>query len=939
MRIKNPVSIKLLLISLLVVSVSSCTIKIKNPHATSTSGVTGDENSGDEVGATEMAQVSDVTFDLPEGSYSEDQEVGMVTSTDGAEIHYIIIEGDDDPPVVFSNFSSRIPITGHGRVVTIVAYAAKDGMRDSEVVRRTFRINYDQVSTPSIDPIPGELARGTSVTITCVTPGVDIYYTTDDSDPTELSSLYDPDSKPTITSAVTLKAKAFRAGLLPSETTSAVYTISRKIYAAGSFAAYTNLYSRIIRVNSDGSIDTSFDVGAGITGGRATVADIAIQPDGKILIAGDFTLYKGVARNHIVRVNADGSVDTSFNPGVGADSNALNRVVLQSDGKIYVTGSFHLYNGVYHPCVVRLNSDGSLDSTFNVGFNTPGITGPSGYDVLIQPDGKILIGGTFSVYGLNGLIRVNSDGSQDVSFTHTATAGVYSLALQADGKILVGGQFATWNGVARKDMARINSDGSLDTSFNTGNYMYATKKIAVLGDGKIMTGDFSNRVARLNADGTTDGTFTGSVTNPGTRSVVFSFQADGQLLVNGSFSAYNGTARPYIARANATNGSIDISFDPGVGPNGAVNVATPQSDGKILLGGVFTMYRGTTTASNIVGASFSNGSLVSDFEVGAGANGIVYTSIVQSDDKILIGGAFTTYNGTSISRIARINTDGSLDASFTPGTGANNIVISIVPQSDDKFLIGGSFTSYNGTAYNRITRINSDGTLDTSFTPGTGANNAVYSIALDADGKILISGSFTSYNGTARTRIARINSDGTLDTSFTPGTGASSTIYTIAVQADGKILIGGAFTSYNGTARNRIARINSDGSLDTSFNPGTGVNASVQTIAAQADGDILIGGDFTTYNGSACGYIARINSDGSLDAAFNSGTGASASVRNILIQDDSKILIGGGFTTYNGTANHLVTRLNTDGSLDDSFIMDPTASRSGTVYSIAVSGN
>ena len=321
-------------------------------------------------------------------------------------------------------------------------------------------------------------------------------------------------------------------------------------------------------------------------------------------------------------------------------------------------------------------------------------------------------------------------------------------------------------------------------------------------------------------------------------------------------------------------------------------------------------------------ASAQPGTLDATFNPGTGADNQIYSLIQQPDGKIIIGGDFTTYNGTARTRIARLNSDGSLDASFNPGSGTDNYVLSMARQPDGKILIAGFFTNYNGTARNRVARLNSDGTLDASFNPGSGANNVVYSIVVQPDGKILIGGIFTTYNGTARNRIARLNTDGSLDASFGPGSGANQVVYPIVVQPDGKILIGGEFTTYNGTARNRIARLNNDGSLDASFNPGSGANDYVYAMFPQPDGKILIGGPFTTYNGTGKNHIARLNTDGSLDASF-SGSGTDGGVFYVIRQSDGKILIGGDFFSYNGTGRNLLARLNADGSLDPSF--DPGA--------------
>src|SRR5690606_12472907 len=141
-------------------------------------------------------------------------------------------------------------------------------------------------------------------------------------------------------------------------------------------------------------------------------------------------------------------------------------------------------------------------------------------------------------------------------------------------------------------------------------------------------------------------------------------------------------------------------------------------------------------------------------------------------------------------------------------------------------------------------RLNTDGSLDTTFNIGTGANNIVRTTAIQVDGKIIIGGEFTSYSGTPINSIVRLNSDGSIDSSFVAG--ESGRIYTIAIQTDGKFIIGGQFNNYDGILLNRIARLNTDGSLDMTFNIGTGANNIVRSTAIQADGKIIIGGNFTS---------------------------------------------------------------------------------------------
>jgi uncharacterized delta-60 repeat protein len=365
---------------------------------------------------------------------------------------------------------------------------------------------------------------------------------------------------------------------------------------------------------------------------------------------------------------------------------------------------------------------------------------------------------------------------------------------------------------------------------------------------------------------------------------------------------------PFGAQA-FSDGTLDTTFNPGTGADAAVVSNTLQSDGKIIIVGNLTTYNGTSR--NRIARLNTDGTLDTTFNPGTGANVQVISTTLQSDGKIIIGGNFTTYNGTSINRIARLNTDGTLDATFNPGTGASGAVRNITLQSDGKMIIGGDFTTYNGTSRNRIARLNTDGTLDTTFNPGTGANILVNSTTLQSDGKIIIGGDFTTYNGTSRNRIARLNTDGTLDTTFNPGTGASGSVGSVNLQSDGKIIIGGFFTTYNGTSRNRIARLNTDGTLDTTFNPGTGADNLIFFTALQSDGKIIIGGNFTTYNGTSRNRIARLNTDGTLDTTFNPTTGADNNITFITLQSDGKIIITGPFTAYNGVSRNRVARLST----------------------------
>ena len=308
------------------------------------------------------------------------------------------------------------------------------------------------------------------------------------------------------------------------------------------------------------------------------------------------------------------------------------------------------------------------------------------------------------------------------------------------------------------------------------------------------------------------------------------------------------------------------------------------------------------------------GKLETSFNPGT-PNASIQAVAIQPDGKILIGGLFASIAGISRGHIARLNSDGSLDTAFAVGAAADNAVISIALQPDGKILIGGSFANYDGAPRASIARLNADGSLDTTFNPGTGATDAtlpgeVDAILVQSDGKIIIGGSFNFYNGVARKGLARVNANGSLDTSFVPGD-FNGAVFDVALDSDGKVLVGGRFSTVGGTARKGVARLNSNGSLDSSFDPGTGANI-VLDLAVRPDGKILIGGAFSSYNGTPRTSLARINSDGTLDISFDPGTAMGTdAVRAMAVQPDGRVVVGGDFGTF--------VRFNPNGTLDPSF--------------------
>jgi len=359
------------------------------------------------------------------------------------------------------------------------------------------------------------------------------------------------------------------------------------------------------------------------------------------------------------------------------------------------------------------------------------------------------------------------------------------------------------------------------------------------------------------------------------------------------------------------------------------------SDGKLLFGGIFESYSGQPF--NRIVRTEVDGSIDNTFNIGTGFDDDVYTMAIQPDGKILVGGRFESYNGTPAGKIIRLNNDGSVDNTFGIGTGFNFSVFAITIQSDNKILVGGIFTEYNGQEQRKIIRLNTNGTIDNTFTNNTGMNNIVYNIYTTNDGKILALGTFSLYSGVTFNNIVRLNSNGTIDDTFNIGTGFNSETFSAVIEDDGKILVTGAFTNYNGNPRRQVARLNNDGSIDNTFNPGSGFasisgSTTVDTVAKYNDKYFLTG-EFNSYSGISANGLIRLNYDGTKDDTFNYGSGlsfASSSFSLGYILDSGIHLVVGEINGYNGFQLNDIVYLNPFGTLLNCPFPTPTPTPTNT---------
>lgn len=733
--------------------------------------------------------------------------------------------------------------------------------------------------------------------------------------------------------------------------------------------------------------------------GSDTARDTATQPDGKTIIIG--SSYQGdIISCGITRFNVDGTLDTAF----GGDGKVVTfanpdfycyAVAVQADGKIVVAGSSISFvvntSNYWHEdfTLFRYNTDGTLDTTFDgdgkviTNFTnplTPLGAGDEAFSLAIQPDGKIIAGGsTYSSSGrLGALVRYNPDGSLDNTFSDDGkvttdvlnwTQGVYSIAIQSDGKIVAAGSNTFDYSDTSFGISRFNTDGSVDVSFgNKGKSITnlsptydITRSIVIQPDGKMLLTGWSNGnlstnfvMLRYLANGSLDTMFDNDgivVTDYSGYSAVT--QPDGKIVAVGSNG--NGIQHLLIARYN-NDGSLDETFnDGGIAESNLLSSGIKtaiQPDGKIVAVG-----SGSEVPQNADFAIIrynSDGSLDTTFD----DDGAAFADIgkrkaqasitaIQPDGKIIVAGATERFNNITQFALARYNSDGSLDQTFGNDgkveTVAGTRIKGLAVQPDGKILAVGENT-YNAATGDTerdffLVKYNPDGSLDKTFAldgkvrTSFGSPSYATAVALQADGKIVVSG--YGYNGINQDfRLARYNSDGSLDASF--GNGGKITTEmsrnddfatAMALQSDGKIVVVG-YSVVNSQNYLVIARYHTDGSLDNSFNNDGRVSTKYFTgkaLAIQPNGKIVVTSNIIShlqslsYNG-----IIRYNADGSLDTAFNSSgiviSTYARSLNAVAVQPNGKI-IAGGFIISNENQNDdfALIRYNPDGSPDSSF--------------------
>ena len=736
---------------------------------------------------------------------------------------------------------------------------------------------------------------------------------------------------------------------------------------------------------SAGDLDPSFGAGGKVTTdfgfGRDYASDVAVQADGKIVVGGGSNGSDNSDNCILARYNTDGGLDPSFgtagkvNREIGSrQPQYISALVIQPDGKIVAAGD---HSGDF--AIARYNPDGSLDLTFGVGGRAVTDFG-SGSDqaagVVLQPDGKIVVGGTtgssdtmFAVarYGPDGTLdpAFSGDGKATTNFT-TDFDSARSVALQSDGKVVLAG--SAYNSARNPDfaLARYNPDGGLDTSFAVGGLLTTdfggwdtATGVVIQRDGKVLaaggtgTNESMFALARYTADGRLDPNFgVGGrrTTDFGTGqdyAAAVVVQPDDHVVLVGAASAPGGNQVFALAKYTPS-GTLDIAFGTGgrtttaFSPSADARAVAVQPDGKLVVAGA-------VAKRSVWDLGVARYNVDGTLDHGFGTDGIVTTDFVtgsdlavgvavQADQKIVVVGTADNIADGGGFAVARYQPSGSLDLTFavdgsvttrfgTASGASDDYAYAVAVQPDGRIVVAGR----SGPDF-AVARYNLDGSLDSGF-GGDGkvvaSGGAAHAVAIQPDGKIVVAGVSGS-----NIALIRYRADGTLDTSFDGdgrifaarfGTYGSDHAYGVVIQPDGKIVVAGTA----GQQQFALLRYKADGTPDVEFDFDGRLTSALNGVAfgvtLQPDGKIVAAGQNHVGGGYRFG-LARHNADGSLDASFDGdGRVTSAfggSAYGVLVQADGKIVAAGDSAASGSSAaasSFRLARYHEDGSLDASF--------------------
>ncbi|MES2952618.1 MAG: hypothetical protein V4858_29165 [Pseudomonadota bacterium] len=670
----------------------------------------------------------------------------------------------------------------------------------------------------------------------------------------------------------------------------------------------------------------------GQTFGAGTVQVVVRQTDGKVIIGGTFTHVNGQSRNRIARLNSDGSLDSTWNPNAGGTVTSIT--VDSGSGDVYAGGSFTTIGGQSRNRIAKLSgTTGAADATWNPNAgNTVSALALDGADLYAS--------GSFTSIGgqsRNRIAKLATSGTGDADATWNPNAGntVSTLAPDGSGSLYAGGQFTSIGGQSRNRIAKLSTSGTgaADATWNP-NAGNAVNVLVLDGSGNLYAGgsftsiggQSRNRIAKLSTSGTgaADATW-----DPNSANTVNALTLSGtDLYAGGSFTTIGGQSRNRIAKlATSGTGAADAAWDPNSGST--VNSLAVDGSGNVYPGGSFNSIGGQSKG----GVAKLNSSAAADTTwASAMSIGSLNSMARDASGRIIVGGVFAFVgDGTPRTNVARFNANGTLDTTWNPA--ANNSVNAIAIDAAGDIYLAGNFTTLGGLTRNRIGKVSDAGTTDATWDPNS--NNAISSLRLDGSGNIYVGGDYTSIGGQNRNRIAKLSTSGTgaADTTWDPN--ANNSVTSLALDGT-DLFAGGLYTTIGGQTRNRIAKLatSGTGAADATWNPNA--DATVRSVFWDGSGNLYVGGQFTNIGGQARNRIAKLATagTGAADATWNPD---SSSEVWAFALSGTDLYVGGQFITLGGLTRNRLAKVSTTGAgaVDTSF--DPNLDE--RVKSIVMSGS
>lgn len=774
-----------------------------------------------------------------------------------------------------------------------------------------------------------------------------------------------------------------------------------KIIAGGRLSKYNNSGSlaTLRRINPDGSLDSTFNSGGAAfaaAGGEPEINAIVVLEDDSILVGGSFTSYNGTGRSCILKLHADGSLDTGFAPaGLGGTYPSVRKILVQSDGSILVGGGFTQMNGGFRNNLARLSAGGVLDPGFSPMIGSLGAVS----DMKIAADGKIYVSGSAATSASTGLLRLYPDGVVDGSFA--AALGGHSqidaILLLPSGTILAGG-FTYLESVGyNKYLAALTSTGQIDTAFmanmGAGPGGYSGYEILEAPDGKILIasrflqfdGKYRPSIARLLADGTPDPAFAPLPYTTGndflTHFYSAVYQPDGKIVAGGWFDRVTD---PLLETYNLTRFEGDLASGPGkirwtvkaadVAEGNTIMLTATRFDG---LDGAVAVNYGTSSGTAAAGDDFDAASGTFAWANGEGGSKTIVISTLQDIDEegnedfsvelSSPSGGATIAAGGGVATITILDDDSAPVFVVEPQSTTGITTLEITLSGSAKHALPVSYQWFKDAG---ATPVGNSASLRLSnLLPANAGSYVLRATIIDPQ-----SGLPRSVDS-APAVLTIVEPPGSLDPTWSPGDGFNSTVSAMHILADKSSLAGGSFSTYGGATAKYLAKLAPDGALVTGWPAGTGPNNQIRNITPAAGGKFLVAGTFTMYDGTSQRGIARIGADGALDSGFVRTAGGNAnvarelpdgsvvagfdgiglrkfaangtelasfapfgaSVTNVLdfaFQSDGKIIVGAQRST--GARIATIYRLNPDLSVDAGFTLAESGAGSSYFYKIQV---